>query len=636
MFERSRAPRVPLALAVVSLLAVLGLLATLQYRWVGQVGEAERVRLQAGARTRVEQLAQDFDREITRAYAWLQVDPDMLGEDGGPRFAVRYERWGAHTDYPGLVTAVYVAPGDAPPRLRRFDPALRAFVDAEWPAELVSVRQRLEARAEGPGRGERGAFRGPFGPVSDEAPALVWPIFPPEATDAEGGGPERPGFVRPRPGLEEGAKPAEGAVMFGFGRPRLGTTIVLLDRGFIQRDLLPTLAGRYFAAGGGEFDYGVVVTTRREPRAVVYRSDPEGAGHPTPDATAGLLDVRFDLVDSGALRAGDPAAPVWHRGLRDARKGAFPPRPRPDHGLWEAGVLNRAGSLEQIVARTRHRNLLISFGTLLLLGASAAMVLVSSQRARRLAAQQVEFVAGVSHELRTPVAVVCAAGENLADGLVRDPAEVRVYGATIRDEGRRLAEMIEQVLEFAGIESRERRRAREPIAAAEVVEEALKACAGTIAEAKIDVEIRIPPALPLVLGDRAGLRRALQNLIQNAARHASSGRWIGIAAEAGKAAGAEVVRITVRDRGPGIPPGEETRIFEAFYRGRQALAAGVSGSGLGLSLVHRIMGAHGGAVEVQSTPGAGSAFTLVLPVAPASARRPHSIEEGNAQADPAR
>jgi len=632
-----------MALAVVSLLAVLGLLATLQYRWVGQVGEAERVRLQAGARTRVEQLAQDFDREITRAYAWLQVDPDMLGEDGGPRFAVRYERWGAHTDYPGLVTAVYVAPsGDGPVRLRRFDPGQRAFLDAEWPAELAPVRKRLEAlqpllhvleqarggrepthepRGEGPGRPERGgerggAFRGPFGPVIDEAPALVSPIFAAQTTPGEGEGPER----------------------FGFGRPRLGATIVLLDRGYIQRELLPALAGRYFA-GGGEFDYGVMVTTRREPRAVVYRSDPEAApenvGHPTPDAMAGLLDVRFDLVDSGALRAGDPAAPAAHRGPRDVRKGAFPPRPRPDHGMWEVGVLHRSGSLEQVVARTRHRNLLISFGTLLLLGASAAMVLLSSQRARRLAAQQVEFVAGVSHELRTPVAVVCAAGENLADGLVRDPAEVRVYGATVRDEGRRLSEMIEQVLEFAGIESRERRRAREPIAAAEVVEEALKACAGTIAEAKIDVEIRIPPALPLVLGDRPGLRRALQNLIQNAARHASSGRWIGIAAEAGHAGGAEVVRITVRDRGPGIPPGEEARIFQAFYRGRQALAAGVSGSGLGLSLVHRIMGAHGGAVEVQSTPGAGSAFTLVLPVAPAS-RRPHSIEERNAQADPAR
>jgi signal transduction histidine kinase len=618
MFERTRAPRIPLALAVASLLLVLGLLATLQYRWVGQVGEAERTRLQAGARARVEQLAQDFDREVTRAYAWLQVDPDMLGPEGGRRFAVRFERWGVHTEYPGLVAAVYVAEGDGPVRLRRFDPAGRAFVDAEWPAELASLRQRLEPRSEGPGRADRGgAFRGPFGPVADEAPALVSPIFAAETAGGEGESPERS----------------------GFGRPRLGTTVVVLDRGYLQRDLLPALAGRYFA-GGGEFDYGLVVTMRRDPRMVVYRSDPEGppegAARPAPDASAGLLDVRFDQVDSGALRAGDPAAPVSRRGPRDPRRGGFPPRPRPDHGVWEVGAFHRAGSLEQVVARTRRRNLLISFGTLLLLGASAAMVVVSSQRARRLAAQQVEFVAGVSHELRTPVAVVCSAGENLADGLVRDPEEVRVYGATIRDEGRRLAEMIEQVLEFAGIESRERRRAREPIAAAEVVEEALKACAGTIAEAKIDVEIRVPPALPLVLGDRPGLRRALQNLIQNAARHAAAGRWIGIAAEAGRAAGASVVRITVRDRGPGIPPGEEARIFQAFYRGRQALSAGVSGSGLGLSLVQRIMDAHGGAVEVESTPGAGSAFTLVLPVAPASSRRVTSIEEGNAQADPAR
>src|SRR6185312_6408544 len=117
----------------------------------------------------------------------------------------------------------------------------------------------------------------------------------------------------------------------------------------------------------------------------------------------------------------------------------------------------------------------------------------------------VEFVAGVSHELRTPVAVVCSAGENLADGLVRDPAEVRVYGATIRDEGRRLAEMIEQVLEFAGIDSRERQGVREPIAVAALVDEALKACAGTLAEARVEVELDVAAGLPAVVGDRAAL-----------------------------------------------------------------------------------------------------------------------------------
>jgi signal transduction histidine kinase len=423
----------------------------------------------------------------------------------------------------------------------------------------------------------------------------------------------------------------------GFARPRsAGFTIVQFDRGYIERDLLPTLAGRYFASGG-EFDYCVVVTTRREPRTVVYRSDPADGLHPTPDASAGLLEVRFDQLDSGLVRPGDSSLPAFlaRRPPRDARRGNFRP-PAVDRGFWEVGVTHRTGSLEQVVAHTRHRNLIISFGTLLLLGASAAMVALSSQRARRLAAQHVEFVAGVSHELRTPVAVVCAAGENLADGLVRDPAEVRVYGATIRDEGRRLAEMIEQVLEFAGIDSRERQGVREPVAVTGLVDEALKACAGTIADSRIDVERTIATGLPAVLGDRAALRRALQNLIQNSARHAAAGRWIGISAEAGRAGRADVVRITVRDRGPGIPSGEERRIFQAFYRGRQALAAGVSGSGLGLSLVQRIMDAHGGTVEVESTPGAGSAFSLVLPAATAEAQRAAAVEEQRAQADPAR
>jgi len=592
MFERVRLARLPLFAAVAGLLVALVLLATLQYRWVGQVGEAERARLQASARSRAEQLAQDFDREVTRAFAWLQVDEDMLGPDGGVRYAARYDRWAARTEHPGLVAAVYVVTQEnGKPSLRRFDKASRAFVGTEWPAELSALRQRIEGVEGGPGRSDRGGG----------------PIFSPESRPAEA-------FFRPR---------------------SAGFVIVQFDRGYIERDLLPALASRYFASGG-EFDYCVVVTTRREPRTVVYRSDPADALHPAPDATAGLLEVRFDQLDSGMFRAGAADLPAFlaHRPPRDARRGFRPPPA--DRGVWEVGVTHRAGSLEQVVAHTRHRNLVISFGTLLLLGASAAMVALSSQRARRLAAQHVEFVAGVSHELRTPVAVVCSAGENLADGLVRDPAEVRVYGATIRDEGRRLAEMIEQVLEFAGIDSFERRRAREPIAAASLVDEALKACAGSIADAGIEVELRIAPALPIVLGDRAALRRALQNLIQNSARHAAAGHWIGLSAEAGRSGRANVVRITVRDHGPGIPPGEQGRIFQAFYRGRQALAAGVSGSGLGLSLVQRIMDAHAGAVEVESTPGAGSAFSLVLPAATAEAQRAASMEESSAQADPAR
>jgi len=643
MFPHARAPRLPLVAGVGALLLALVLLGTLQYRWVGQVGEAERARLQAGARARVEQLAQDFDREVTRAFALLQMDEDMLGAEGGERYAARYERWASRTEHPGLVEAVYVVKEeDGTPVLRRFDKTSRAFVAAEWPPAFSTLRARIEG-TDGPGGPDRAdGPRGPFGVVADDVPALVSPIFSPEPLPGEGA--RRRSHPDPGPVLEREGFMERGAVAIrgdfrtrgGFLRMRsTGFLIVQLDRGYIARDLLPLLAGRYFA-NGGEFDYCVVVTTRREPRTMVYRSDPADGLHAAPDASAGLLAVRFDQLDTGLFRPGDQPVPTFfsRRAPGEGRRGGFR-APPVDRGLWEVGVTHRAGSLEQVVAHTRHRNLIISFGTLLLLGASAAMVAISSQRARRLAAQRVEFVAGVSHELRTPVAVVCSAGENLADGLVRDPAEVRVYGATIRDEGRRLAEMIEQVLEFAGIDSRERQRRREPIAVAGLVDEVLKACAGTLADEHIDVDLDIPDGLPIVLGDRAALRRALQNLIQNSARHAAAGRWIGVSAEARGEGRTPVVRITVRDRGPGIPAGEEGRIFQAFYRGRQALAAGISGSGLGLSLVQRIMEAHGGAVEVESRPGQGSAFSLVLPAA-AEAPRTESVEEPGAQADPAR
>ena len=103
-----------------------------------------------------------------------------------------------------------------------------------------------------------------------------------------------------------------------------------------------------------------------------------------------------------------------------------------------------------MVAADRRRNLLLSFGVLLLLAVSMALIIVSTQRARRLARLQMEFVAGVSHELRTPVAVICSAADNLAEGFVGAKDQVKEYGALIRNEGRRLAGMIEQILRFAG------------------------------------------------------------------------------------------------------------------------------------------------------------------------------------------
>jgi signal transduction histidine kinase len=121
----------------------------------------------------------------------------------------------------------------------------------------------------------------------------------------------------------------------------------------------------------------------------------------------------------------------------------------------------------------------------------------------------------------------------------------------------------------------------------------------------------MPAALPPVLADEPALRRLLQNLVGNAIKYGADGGAISISAEA---AGKEV-RIAVTDRGMGIPPAEQQRIFEPFYRTPGVIAAQIQGAGLGLSLVKRIVESHGGRVTLRSAPGVGSTFTVHLPAA---------------------
>src|SRR5207245_11253829 len=122
-------------------------------------------------------------------------------------------------------------------------------------------------------------------------------------------------------------------------------------------------------------------------------------------------------------------------------------------GAWQVRLRHRSGSLEAIVTQSRRRNLAISLGVLGLLGTAFILVIAAAHRQRRLARQQMEFVAAVSHELRTPLAVICSAGENLADGVVAESQQVKRYGSLIGTEGRRIGDMVERVLQFAGISS---------------------------------------------------------------------------------------------------------------------------------------------------------------------------------------
>src|SRR5207245_1411500 len=156
-------------------------------------------------------------------------------------------------------------------------------------------------------------------------------------------------------------------------------------------------------------------------------------------------------------------------------------------------AVHRAGSLDAAVSQLRRRNLFVSFSILALLAASVAIVLASTARAHRLVRQQMEFVSAVSHELRTPLAVICSAGENLADGVVQDSDGTKKYGALVRNEGRRLAEMVEQVLDFAGIQSGKKTYRFEPADVDDIINRAVETFEMQIHEGGVVLEKRVQP-----------------------------------------------------------------------------------------------------------------------------------------------
>jgi signal transduction histidine kinase len=123
----------------------------------------------------------------------------------------------------------------------------------------------------------------------------------------------------------------------------------------------------------------------------------------------------------------------------------------------------------------------------------------------------------------------------------------------------------------------------------------------------------VDPDLPAILGDPTALQHALQNLVNNAAKYGRDGRWIGVTATSATYNGKPVVEFRVADRGPGIPPNELNTIFDPFYRGRRAVDDQIHGTGLGLSLVKRIVEAHGGVVSVTSQPGILTEFVIRIP-----------------------
>jgi two-component system phosphate regulon sensor histidine kinase PhoR len=229
----------------------------------------------------------------------------------------------------------------------------------------------------------------------------------------------------------------------------------------------------------------------------------------------------------------------------------------------------------------------------------------------RLEAIRAEFVATVSHELRTPLAALHGAALTLTTRGDELPEETRgMLLAMIGKQSKRLASLVEDILLAGQLDSGSLRVEREPFNAAAVARAAVDE-ARQRAATKAMLRISTPEDLPRVLGDEGRTHQVLANLIDNAVKYSPAGSRVDIDVQRERGR----VRFSVRDRGPGIPRGEQEHVFEKFYRLDPDHRYGVGGSGLGLYICRQLVSSMHGRIWVEPAPRHGSIFAFELPVA---------------------
>ena len=622
MVQHGARRRLPLALLwPTGLVLLVGVLAFFQYRWLGQVSESERERLRTTLNQRAHEFADDFDREIGRAYTALQISDDAVAAAQWESFAHRYDEWKTASRYPQLVRNIYLTSNSTAVSepLLQFDPGARTFVPAAWPAELQPVRERIQPFT------ERIDPPSPASAISGAIRFVAMGATPVMASV--------PAILVPMQTTQHLTNLARGNMITFSAGPRY--VVIELDRSFMVNTMLPALVQRHFAID----DYHVAVADMRTPDRPFFTKglvNPGAMAMKDADASTSFFGVHLDTVreafaglrpiGGAAISAVPPSRLATTSTGRfsivvqdQTRAGIESATTRSMNvqyasGAWQIALQHPAGSLEAAVSRARVRNLSLSFGVLAVLTAGVFLISINAQRAQRLAAQQMDFVATVSHELRTPLAVIRSAAQNLSAGVVHEPAQAKRYGDLIDAEGRRLTDMVEQVLTYAGLSDASRPRTTAPTDIVWLVNDVVASCDSLIREAGFTVDVTTANDIPEVSVDDGAIRRAVNNLIVNALKYGTDGAWLGIdvSMAAGKS-GKREVQISVSDRGRGIDPPDLPHIFDAFYRGAYAKERQIHGNGLGLSLVKGIAEAHGGRITVKSTPGAGATFTLHLP-----------------------
>jgi two-component system, OmpR family, phosphate regulon sensor histidine kinase PhoR len=234
-------------------------------------------------------------------------------------------------------------------------------------------------------------------------------------------------------------------------------------------------------------------------------------------------------------------------------------------------------------------------------------------RSEAIAAERmrVDFVANASHELRTPLATVLGFIETLQDKATAEDSEVRVrFLGLMHSEGKRMQQLIEDLMSLSRIEAERFNPPSEPVDLAQLVEEVRAGCAQLLRERSNELVVETRSGSTIVPGDRTQLLQLLRNLVVNAVKYGSANSPVTVLLED---EGPQMVRISIADRGEGIKAEHLPRLTERFYRVDAGRSRAVGGTGLGLAIVKHIVSRHRGWLDIRSTVGEGTTVLVSLP-----------------------
>jgi len=247
----------------------------------------------------------------------------------------------------------------------------------------------------------------------------------------------------------------------------------------------------------------------------------------------------------------------------------------------------------------------------------AVVALLQLRKQQQLARLRTDFVSGVSHELRTPLAQIRWFAELLRMGRLRTADERERSLRIIDQEARRLAFLVENVLNFSRSSRDATRVTPEPVALAHEVREVVDSFRPLADARRMHVELQA--AEVTVMADRAALRQILLNLLDNAAKYGPAGQTVRVAVERGGIGAC----VSVADEGPGVLPEERERVWQPFYRAERDVVSATTGSGIGLAVVGELVRQLDGRRRIEAGPGGtGARVVIELPLAPARREQP--------------